>query len=149
VDVALATSLLIIGALVGSMLASAPMDAYGRRKSLLYNNIFYVVGAALSASGNVYNLYIGRFISGLGMGVTSVVVPVLLSEIASDNTRGALTTQYHIFITFGILISALVAYGFVTYLPLGWQYTIGVGAVPAIIMTGIYFFSNLFSFIYF
>lgn len=60
------------------------------------NNVFYIIGAILAASGVPSLLYVGRLITGLGVGVTSVVAPVLLSEIASEATRGVVTTNHQV-----------------------------------------------------
>ena len=64
VEAELATSLTIIGAWFGSILGSYPAELYGRKPTLLGNNIFFISGAAISASGNMYALFVGRFISG-------------------------------------------------------------------------------------
>ena len=94
VEASLATSLVIVGAWIGSLLGSGPSQLYGKRIVLLANNAFFIAGAAMSASGNIYALFIGRFISGLGVGVASGVPSVLLSEIASADTRGTITTLH-------------------------------------------------------
>ena len=96
VEASLATSLVIVGAWIGSLLGSGPSQLYGKRITLLANNAFFIAGAAMSASGNVYALFIGRFISGLGAGVASGVPSVLLSEIASADTRGTITTLHQV-----------------------------------------------------
>jgi MFS family permease len=68
-----------LGCLVGSKLS----ENYGRRKCILVNNLFFVAGSLMCAFGNdKYILFIGRFITGFGFGIETVVVPVLLSEIA-------------------------------------------------------------------
>jgi MFS family permease len=96
VEASLATSLVIVGAWIGSLLGSGPSQLYGKRIVLLANNAFFIAGAAMSASGNIYALFIGRFISGLGAGVASGVPSVLLSEIASADTRGTITTLHQV-----------------------------------------------------
>ena len=96
-DASLATSLVIVGAWVGSLLGSIPSQKYGKRLTLLFNNSFFIVGAALSCSGSLYALFIGRFISGIGAGVASGVPSVLLSEIASAETRGTITTLHQVY----------------------------------------------------
>jgi MFS family permease len=78
------------------MVGAHPMEKYGRRYTLLVNNSFFIVGAGLTAIGNLPCLMIGRFISGLGVGVTTVVPPVLLSEISSSATRGTVTTTHQV-----------------------------------------------------
>ena len=133
-DASLATSLLVIGAWIGCLAASRPGEVYGRKRSLLYNNLLFIVGAVLTASGNLALLNVGRFVSGLATGVCSVLVPVLLSEVASPETRGVITTLHQVVLTAAILIAALVGYGLVTYANHGWQYTVSLSGLPPLIM---------------
>lgn len=132
-DAQLATSLTVLGAWVGSMFASRPAGIYGRRYTLLFNTIFFFIGTAASSSGDYYALFIGRFICGIGVGVASSVAPTLLSEIASDDTKGVITTLCQVMVTAAIFLAAVVAYGFVTYVPHGWQYVLGLGCAPAVV----------------
>jgi len=134
IQIQIATSLVVAGAWVGCFIAAKPSEKYGRKVTLLMNNLLYIVGSILSASGNFNLLCAGRFIGGLGVGVTSSVGPVLLSEISHETTRGKLTTFHPAFITFGIVCASLLAYGFVTYFNHGWQLVQICGAIPAVIM---------------
>ncbi len=88
--------ILIYLAWIGSLLGATPSGIYGRRFTLLGNTANFILGGALSASGNVYCLYVGKFVSGFGVGIVSVVAPVLLSEISSDETRGTITTMHQV-----------------------------------------------------
>ncbi len=99
VEAQVATSLTILGAWIGSLIASGPSQQYGKRMTLLLNSLFFIVGATLSASGNLYALFIGRFISGLGVGIASSVPSVLLSEIATPEARGTITTLHQVSIS--------------------------------------------------
>lgn len=83
------------------MIGSKPSELKGRKFTLLGNNLFFIVGATLACTGDLYALFIGRFISGLGVGVSSVVPPVLLSEIATSETRGTITTLHQLLLTLG------------------------------------------------
>jgi len=133
-DVQLATALTILGAWMGSMAGSLPGDKYGRRWTVLWDNLPIILGGIATASGNKPLLFIGRFIIGLAVGIESVVVPCLLSEMASEETRGTITIMHQLMITFAIFLVALVAYGFVTYVAHGWQYVQAFIAIPSIIM---------------
>lgn len=127
-----ATSLCVLGAWIGSYLGNAPCELYGRRKTLLWNNIFFIIGAILASLGNFWTLFIGRFITGIGVGVASVVSPVLLSEIASKETKGTITTLCQLGVTFAIFFASALGYGLVTYVDRGWQWMQAFGAVPAV-----------------
>lgn len=53
----------------------------------------------------------GRFITGLGVGSLSMVVPLYNAEIAPPEVRGSLVGLQQLAITFGILISFWIDYG--------------------------------------
>eukprot|EP01036_Dinobryon_divergens_P025086 gene25086-33601_t len=130
----LATSLTIIGAWIGSLLGSYPAERYGRKLTILGNNIFFIIGAITAATGDMTALYIGRFITGIGVGVGSAVPPVLLAEIAQDESRGTITTVHQVMLTFSIFFAAILGYGMVTYVDHGWQYIQAFAAIPSITM---------------
>ena len=129
----LATSLVVIGAWIGCALGSYPSEIYGRRKTILYNNILFILGALLCSFPNLKSLLIGRFIAGMGVGLESVVVPVLLSEISSRETKGTLTLVHQVLLTLAIFFVSMMSYGFVTYVNRGWQYIQAGGMVPSLV----------------
>ena len=96
VEAQLATSLTILGAWIGCLVASGPSQKYGKRMVLLCNNAFFIVGAVFSCTGNIATLFIGRFISGIGVGVASATPSVLLAEIATPETRGTISTLHQV-----------------------------------------------------
>ncbi len=55
----------MIGGWLGCLFATTPSEVYGRKTTLLWNNGFFIVGAALATSGNLIALFIGRFLSGI------------------------------------------------------------------------------------
>ena len=62
-------------------------------------------------------------------------VPVYLSEMAPAKYRGALNIMFQLAITFGILCANLINYGTGRLSPWGWRVSLGLAAVPAMIMT--------------
>lgn len=56
------------------------------------------------------------------MGVASSIPSVLLAEIATPETRGIFTTVHQVMLTFGIFVSGIMGFIFVTYVSHGWQY---------------------------
>ncbi|CAM9723314.1 unnamed protein product, partial [Hapterophycus canaliculatus] len=128
-----ATSLLIAGAWLGSMMASRPSDALGRRATLLYNNALFIVGGVLCAMAmGSSGLFIGRFLGGMAVGCGSGVVPVLLSEVSSPKNRGAVGSVHQLMINLGILCSGLLGYALVEDVQHGWRYVQGFIVVPAV-----------------
>ncbi|CAM9919323.1 unnamed protein product [Pylaiella littoralis] len=128
-----ATSLLIAGAWLGSMIASRPSDALGRRATLLYNNVLFIAGGLLCASAvSSTGLFVGRFLGGMAVGCGSGVVPVLLSEVSSPKNRGAVGSMHQLMINLGILCSGLLGYALVEDVHHGWRYVQGFIVVPAV-----------------
>lgn len=67
------------------------------------------------------------------MGLSSGVPIVLLAEIATNTTRGTITSMHQIMITWGIFVAGVLSYGFVMYVDHGWQYIQSFIAIPALI----------------
>lgn len=70
--------MLMIGALVGSLIAGKIADKIGRKKSISIWSGVYLVGqiVEISSVSAWYQIVIGRTISGLGIGGLSILVPV-------------------------------------------------------------------------
>lgn len=84
-------AILEIGALVSSLLVGRLGDAIGRRKTILYGAIIFVIGGAVQTfTTGFISMIIGRTISGLGVGMLSTIVPVYQSEISPPQNRGKL-----------------------------------------------------------
>lgn len=133
-EVGLATSLVTLGGLTGCLLAMKPAEEWGRRPTLLCNTMVYTLGALLSAISSKTALFIGRFISGVAVGVTSALAPTLLSEISADSYRGTITTIHQVNVTFAILAASLIGYGFVNNVKGGWRYVQAFETIPCVIM---------------
>jgi MFS family permease len=85
------------------------MDIFGRRKAIAMSGIFFVVGPlAMSFAAGVNTLIIGRFIVGVGVGSSAVVVPAYLGEMAPASRRGMVVCLYELFLCFGLLSSCVV-----------------------------------------
>ena len=60
---------------------------------------------------HITELFSGRFVTGLGVGSLSMVVPLYNAEIAPPEVRGSLVALQPLAITFGIMISFWIDYG--------------------------------------
>ena len=77
-------STVLAGATIGSTSGSGLADDLGRRKSFLLATVPLVLGSILCAvAGSAYALLAGRFLCGVGIGLTSAVTPVYISEVSS------------------------------------------------------------------
>ncbi|ONH65122.1 Sugar transporter STL1 [Cyberlindnera fabianii] len=84
-------AILEIGALISSLMAGKVSEKIGRRRSIRYGSLIFAVGGAGQAfTPNFTILTISRFISGIGVGLLTTVVPVYQSEISPSHHRGRL-----------------------------------------------------------
>ncbi|KAK3021589.1 hypothetical protein RJ639_046296 [Escallonia herrerae] len=129
------TSSLYLAALVASFGASKACSKLGRKPTILMASAFFIAGAALSATAeHKWILILGRILFGIGVGFGNEAVPVFLTEIAPVQHRGAVNILFQLFVTIGILIANLVNYGTSTMHPNGWRASLGLAAVPAVIL---------------
>jgi sugar porter (SP) family MFS transporter len=128
-------SMALWGTVAGSLLGGLPCDKWGRKKTLFWIGILFLVSALGSAfAQDPYTFSFFRFIGGIGVGASSVAAPIYISEISSPQNRGKLGTLFQFNIVFGILIAF-----FSNYLFEGvggandWRWMIGIVALPAFI----------------
>lgn len=112
-ETSLVTAILSLGTFVGALLAPLLSDSVGRRLSIVVITlIIFPIGTALQiAATDIPLLCVGRFISGIAVGIISAVVPVYQSELSPKWIRGAVVSTYQWAITWGLLVSSAVSQG--------------------------------------
>jgi SP family arabinose:H+ symporter-like MFS transporter len=96
----------LYGTVVGSLVGGWPADRFGRRATLLWVGVLYVVSAVGCAfAWNVEVFIAARIIGGIGIGVSTVVAPLYISEIAPTAHRGKLAGMFQFNIVLGIVIA--------------------------------------------
>ncbi|XP_053137949.1 solute carrier family 2, facilitated glucose transporter member 8 isoform X1 [Hemicordylus capensis] len=97
-------SVVTLGAAAGGILGGYVVDKAGRKLSLMLCAVPFVFGfLIITAAQNVWMLYVGRLVNGLASGITSLVVPVYISEIAHSKVRGMLGSCVQLMVVIGIL----------------------------------------------
>lgn len=130
--VALASAL--YGTVVGSLVGGWPADRFGRKKTLLWIGVLYFVGAVGSAlASNVAMFIAARAIGGLGIGISTVVAPMFISEIAPPKHRGRLAGMFQFNIVFGILIAFVSNTLLAGIGENAWRWMLGVAAFPSLL----------------
>jgi sugar porter (SP) family MFS transporter len=128
-------SMALWGTVLGALLGGYPCDKWGRKKTLLWIGILFLVsalGSALAPNPYVFSFF--RFIGGIGVGASSVAAPIYISEISSPENRGKLGTLFQFNIVFGILIAFFSNYFFEGFGGENdWRWMIGIVALPALI----------------
>jgi MFS transporter, SP family, arabinose:H+ symporter len=130
--VAMASAL--YGTVVGSLVGGWPSDRFGRKATLLWIGVLYFVGAVGSGlAPNVSIFIIARVIGGLGIGISTVVAPLYISEIAPPKYRGRLAGMFQFNIVFGILV-AFVSNALLAGIgENAWRWMLGVAAFPSLL----------------
>lgn len=132
-DQGLVTSVLLLGAAITAFFGGQLADRTGRRNILRVGAFLFLVGAVASVVAPNFNwLVISRFILGCGLGITSTVVPIYLSEIAPAASRGRLIASNAVMINVGQLI-AVVANACVSPFA-SWRLMFILAAIPAVLV---------------
>ncbi|GAY43875.1 hypothetical protein CUMW_078000 [Citrus unshiu] len=127
-------SSLLAGATVGSFTGGSLADKFGRTRTFQLDAVPLAAGAFLCATAqSVQTMIIGRVLAGIGIGISSAIVPLYISEISPTEIRGALGSVNQLFICVGIL-AALVAGLPLAGNPLWWRTMFGLAAVPSILL---------------
>jgi MFS transporter, SP family, arabinose:H+ symporter len=122
----------LYGTVVGSLMGGWPADRFGRKATLLWIGVLYLVGAIGSALATNVGIFIAaRVIGGLGIGISTVVAPMYISEIAPPKYRGRLAGMFQFNIVFGILV-AFVSNALLAGIgENAWRWMLGVAAFPS------------------
>ncbi|ROW06916.1 hypothetical protein VMCG_04138 [Cytospora schulzeri] len=140
----LLVGMLCAGCLIGALVSAPVADKFGRKYSITFWNVIYIVGNVVSittGSSKWYQIVVGRLVEGFGIGALSVLTPMYQSETAPRKVRGALVSAYQLFITLGILVAYCVNYGTEDIdSQSSWRITMGIGFIaPAIMAVGMLF----------
>jgi len=124
----------LYGTVVGSLIGGWPADRFGRKATLLWIGVLYLLGAAGSGlAPNVWVFIAARVIGGLGIGISTVVAPMYISEIAPPKHRGRLAGMFQFNIVFGILV-AFVSNALLAGIgENAWRWMLGVAAFPSLL----------------
>jgi SP family arabinose:H+ symporter-like MFS transporter len=117
----------LLGTIFGCIVAGTITDRLGRKKALILAAICLTISATGSMLppqflGNLdkafwitgdadfaFNfLIVVRIIGGIGVGITSVVAPIYISELSLPESRGKMVSLYQFSITLGILLAFLI-----------------------------------------
>ncbi|XP_032680016.1 facilitated trehalose transporter Tret1-like [Odontomachus brunneus] len=105
------SSLLPLGAIPGVVPAKMLANRFGRKRTIWATSVplfscWYIIAFAR----NKIWLFLARLVAGAACGAASVLVPMFISEIAEQSTRGLLGTVFQLQITAGILFAYATAF---------------------------------------
>jgi sugar porter (SP) family MFS transporter len=126
----------LYGTVLGSLLGGWPTDRFGRKATLLWIGVLYVISAIGCAyAWNVSTFIAARLIGGLGIGISTVAAPLYISEIAPPAYRGRLAGMFQFNIVFGIVIAFLSNALLAGIGENAWRWMLGVAAFPSVLYT--------------
>lgn len=106
----------MVGAMAGCALAGAASDRFGRKKVLLVASVFLCAcGVGCAAAWSPASLIFFRWLGGVGVGISSMVCPLYISEISPARLRGRLVTLFQLAICIGIVAAILVNTGLIAW----------------------------------
>ncbi|KAJ5382400.1 Major facilitator superfamily domain general substrate transporter [Penicillium concentricum] len=141
----LIVALLSIGTLIGALVAAPIADRLGRKWSISWWSLMVCIGVTVQISspfGKWYQVAMGRWVAGLGVGAISLLVPMYQAESGPRHIRGSLISTYQLFITLGIFVANCINFGTESRTDTGsWRIPMGITYIWAIILgVGMMFF---------
>jgi sugar porter (SP) family MFS transporter len=125
----LVTTAVVVGEVLGAVFGGALANRIGRKKSMLAVAATFAGFSLLSAlAWSVPSLIVARFLLGLTIGVSVVVVPVFVAESAAPEVRGALLVLYQVATVIGIIAGYVVAWALSG--TESWRWMLGMAAIP-------------------
>lgn len=130
----------LIGTVIGALAAGRPAEKYGRRRVLQAIGLLYVVTSLVTAlTPSWLPFVIFRFLGGIGVGASSVVGPMYISEISPAHSRGRLVALFQFNVVSGILIAFVSNYLLSGVSEDSWRWMLGVQAIPSLLFFGLVF----------
>ncbi|MCK5686160.1 sugar porter family MFS transporter [bacterium] len=132
---------IILGAILGNIMAGKLADRYGRKQILIYTAVLFAFCALGTALANdIVFFIIARIVGGVGVGMAILIAPMYIAEIAPSEMRGKLVTFNQLNIVLGISVAYFSNYFFQQGMDdpdMKWRWMLGVGVIPAVL----YFFT--------
>lgn len=126
----------VLGTVIGALFAGVVGEKLGGRETLRITAVLYVISAiGCCFAWNWNSLLFFRLIGGLGIGASSVLGPVYITELAPAKWRGRMVGTFQINVVIGILLAYASNFA-VRELNLGaweWRTQLGVAAIPAVL----------------
>lgn len=125
----------LVGCIIGVLFTSMLSDRIGRKKTILLSAAMFLVSAVGCAfPATVSQLIFFRMVGGIGVGMASVISPMLIAEFAPAAHRGRMIAYYQLAITVGIL-AAYFSNALIVAVPMDgekWRTMFLVMALPSI-----------------
>ena len=108
-----------LGCLTGCIVNFITGETLGRRRAMWFAMSWVIVGAALQASSyGQAQIFVGRFVTGIGTGIDTSTVPMYQAELSKAHQRGRLVCSEALFVGVGIVTAYWFDYGYDRSFPL-------------------------------
>nr|XP_046167943.1 solute carrier family 2, facilitated glucose transporter member 11-like [Oncorhynchus gorbuscha] len=130
-------SIYSLGGLAGALIAGPMSITFGRKKTMLLNNIFLMLSSLLAltsrAAKSFEMIIISRVLVGINAGISMNVQPMYFGESAPKHLRGAASLSSAIFTAFGVVLGQVVGLREILGSEPCWQYLLASNAIPGLI----------------
>lgn len=126
-----------IGCILGSSILGRLTDHIGRKKILLFDLLFFVIFAGMTAiAWSAESLILFRFLLGVGIGADYPVSASYITENMPKKQRGKMLISGFGFQALGALAGALLGAVILLFYPKihAWRWMLGIAIIPAIIV---------------
>lgn len=123
------------GAFFGAIGGFFIAESLGRKMVILTSGVVFSIGVVLQMLGILGALYGGRVLTGLGVGASSMIIPIYISECAPAAIRGRLVGMFEIMLQIALVFGFWVNYGVQQNISpdtdTQWRIPVGIQFVPA------------------
>lgn len=128
------TGSLALGCIVGCLIAGKLSDQYGRKSGLFCAALLFAISSfGMGIAPDLEIFVLMRFLSGIGVGMASMLSPMYIAEISPAHVRGRNVAINQLTIVIGILITNLVNYKLSSLGEDSWRWMFGLGVVPSLL----------------
>jgi sugar porter (SP) family MFS transporter len=147
IELGWAVASLSLSATVAMMFAGPISDQYGRIIVLKYSALLYAFSAILSAvAPTFFILVFARMLAGIGVGISLIIAPMYIAEIAPADKRGKMVSFNQLNIVIGLSVAFFTNYvivhlassnaAWVDTLKIreyNWRWMLGIEFIPAVL----------------
>ncbi|MUM19692.1 sugar porter family MFS transporter [Mycobacterium sp. CBMA271] len=129
-DQEVAATAVVIGEIAGAIAGGPLSNRIGRKRSMVLVAATFGLFSLLSALAfDLTSLVGARFLLGVTVGISVVVVPVFVAESSPTKIRGSMLVLYQVACVTGIIAGYLIAWALAS--TGSWRIMLGLAAIPA------------------
>lgn len=124
----------VVGEILGALAGGTIANRFGRKPTMVAVALTFALFSLLAGiAPSLAVLIVARFLLGLTIGVSVVVVPVFVAESAPTHARGAFLVMYQVATVSGIIFGYLAAMALAP--TENWRWMLGLAALPGAVIT--------------